>query len=168
MNENFTFNPIEIVKLHSINGWHISDFLLEISDKMNRKQPNADTVGRDLENKGYVAFSQKKFNQTSNNCFDIACYLAEKFGYQHPQILRDLGDKIRHNKSVQLGWEYPSSYENLSEACFVIRSPESLSGLVENVHVVFELFGKEYNYGAITKHGFPIERRLYLRKKDKN
>lgn len=135
---------------------------------MNKGQPNADTVGRELETKDYVTLDGKKFSQTSNNCFDIACYLADKFGYQHPLTLGGLKDKIRHNKNVQLGWDSPSFYENLSEACFVIRSPDHLSSGLEDVHVVFELFGKEYNYGASTKHGFPIERRLYLRKRDKS
>jgi len=137
---------------------------------MNRSQPNADTIGMELESKGYVNLDEKKFSQTSNNCFDIACYLADKFGYQHPLTFGGLKDKIDHNKKVQLGWESPSSYENLSEACFVIRTPETITPPFtfrgDPTHVVFELFGKEYNYGASTKHGFPIERRLYLRKKD--
>ena len=133
---------------------------------MNRKQPNANTIGRKLESEGFVSLEGKRFIQTSNNCFDIACFLADKFGYQHPQTLQLLKDRIRHNKHVQLGWDSPSSYENLSEACFVIRSPDYLSGFIGDAHIVFELYGKEYNYGATTKHGFPVERRLYLRKKD--
>lgn len=134
---------------------------------MKKNQPNADTIGKELETKRLVAFDGRKYNQTAANCFEIACYLADKFSYQHPLTLGGLKDRIRHNKSVQLGWDSPSPYENLSEACFVIRTPQetvSALGLSDPVHVVFELFGKEYNYGTSTKHGFPIERRLYLQK----
>jgi hypothetical protein len=135
---------------------------------MRRKQPNADTIGRELQTQGYVILEGKRFNQTSDNCFDIACYLADKFGYQHPENIGILKEKADHNKGVQHGWFTPSSYEKPSEACFIIRTPETvslpISGKLDPTHIVFELFGKEYNYGANTKDGFPIERRLYLRK----
>ena len=94
---------------------------------MNKSQPNADTIGRELESKGFVEYKGNRFYQTSDNCFEIACYLADKLGYYHPADRKKLGEAIRHSKDVQLGWASPSSYDRFSEACLVIRTPDSVS-----------------------------------------
>ena len=136
---------------------------------MKRGQPNADTVGKELESRGYVKFDGKKFVQTSKNCFEIAQYLAEMFGYKYfPRSNSGLTDAISHNKQFVKGEDKPWLYDMPSEACFVIRTPDHLLGLISDVHVVFEFYGKEYNYGAGTKDGFTIERRIYVKDKKFN
>jgi len=118
-------------------------------------------MGRELEALGYVTLERSAYNQKDKNCFEIACYLAELCGYGHPKSRRELIKLIFTHRRRQLFGGDPLPTETPSEACFVIRTPDNPT----NVHVAFELYGKEFNYGPGTREDFPIERRIYLRKK---
>ncbi|MFH0929566.1 MAG: hypothetical protein V1818_04430 [Candidatus Aenigmatarchaeota archaeon] len=137
-------------------------------NEFSKRKENAEQIGKELKNQGHVVFEKqiKRYYQTDDNCFELACYLADKYGYEHPKTRKELTDIIFDSKGRQLGWgsQTQSFYDKPSEACFVIRSPDN----VNQVHVTFELFGKEFNYGPGTKQKFPIERRIFLRKKGDN
>jgi hypothetical protein len=124
------------------------------------KLPKANQTGKELETKGFVNFGKKAYNQSDGNCFGIACYLAEKFGYAHPKSTGELRDLILGSRERQNWGGDPLPTDRPSEACFVIRTPDNPI----DVHVAFELYGKEFNYGPGKREGFPIERRIYLRK----
>jgi hypothetical protein len=123
------------------------------------KVPRAREIGRELERMGFVNFGKKAYKQTENNCFEIACYLADKFDYQHPKSRGEVRNILFDLRAEQLGWQqFPLNKP--TEACLVVRTPDNIN----DAHIVFEFWGKEYNYGPTTRKGFPIERRIYLRK----
>ena len=125
-------------------------------------QSTVNQMGRELEALGYVTFGNSAYKQTGKNCFEIASYLAEKFGYICPTF-RELKKLIFAHKRSESGGDYTLPTEIPTEACFVIRTPDNAN----DCHVTFELNGKEFNYGVGTRDGFSIERRIYLRKKTK-
>ncbi len=132
------------------------------------KIPKADKIGGELKRLGYVSLG-KRYLQTGNNCFDISCYLADKFGYWHPENKARLGEIISEHKTRKNWGGNPLPTEKLTEACLVIREPDYLNGFSKDVHVAFELLGKEFNYGPGTRDGFPVLTRIYVRKvQDKN
>ena len=123
------------------------------------KVPRANEIGRELERLGFVKFGNKAYNQAGDNCFEIACYMADKFGYQHPRSREEVRNILFDLRAKQLGWQqFPLNKP--TEACFVVRTPDNAN----DVHITFEFWGNEYNYGLATREGFPIERRIYLRK----
>lgn len=116
-------------------------------------------VGRRLETEGLVAFGKRAYNQTDGNCFEIASRLIELFGYRPLTSRRELTDLILGKRAERLWSNSPSPrFGHKSPACLVVRTTDNLN----DVHVAFEAYGREYNYGPGTKEGFPVEMRIPL------
>jgi hypothetical protein len=129
--------------------------------------PPVNEMGKELEKLGYVAFGRHAYNQTLDNCFEIASYLSNKFGYICPKSRADLRDRIDDVKSIILfgRGNMVSRVETL--AYLIIRSPDDGDSFVTHNHVAFEYHGKEYNYGPGSKGGFTIDCRVPLYQKQR-
>lgn len=128
------------------------------------KPPKTDKVDGELEKLGYVSLGEKRYLQNDKNCFEISSYLAKKFGYWHPESRMQLHEIIHaHNSRRSLGGDILPT-EKPTEACLVIRKPDYLRGFLGDIHVSFELLGREFNYGPGTKDGFDTLTRIYLGK----
>ncbi len=152
--------------------------------------PTVNEMGIELESLGLVSLVGNTFEQTGPNCYDIAKYLAERFGYKFPDSrekfrelvslisfwdlkIFEVFERIRQShKGSGGGWDEICSqihYEEIpkigqrSRAAIVFRKPDCESS--DGTHVAFELYGMEYNYGATTKQGYPISVRVPLAKK---
>jgi hypothetical protein len=134
---------------------------------MMNQIPTVNEQGRELEKLGYVMKGKKAYNQTNGNCFEIASFLAEKFGFELPSSRKELTDMIFARRSMTL-WgdygqhDYPSKYQASSPACLLIRTPDNVQG----THVALELSNREYNYGPGSRENLPIEMRIFLPRKN--
>jgi len=120
---------------------------------------------KELEEGGLIGQQSGGYYQTSNNCIQIACFLAEKFGYfapSSPEELRQVIDRIKRERL----WGQKQKSDSI--AYFIVYEPDYISGLVSQVHVVFEIFDGEYNFGAGKKQGFEVTLRLPLERKKTN
>ena len=124
--------------------------------------PTVNEVGRLLKDKRLVKFEKNIYTQTDRNCLEIASQLAELFGYRPLASQRELTDAIFSMGNEQLwgGLSYPRFYHK-SPVCFIVRTRDNTRA----VHVTFEAYGREYNYGPAKREGFPIEMRIPLFKK---
>ena len=130
----------------------------------HRGIPKVNEVGEELARRGFVASGSQAYNQTNGNGFEIARYLADKFGFVPPMSKMDVND-----------WDFVARtnilWGNLSEeeakrmkrssAHLVLRKANK-DGMDENVHLTFEYAGREYNYGPGNREGFPIKMRFPL------
>jgi len=120
--------------------------------------PSVNEAGKQLESEGLVAFGQRAFNQTADNCLAIASSLAEMLGYK-PLSRLELTDKIHAVKSAWLwGSPLPEDIKYPSPVSIVVRTPDN----PRDVHVTLEAYGREYNYGHGTREGFPVDMRIPL------
>ncbi|GIU68301.1 MAG: hypothetical protein KatS3mg001_151 [Candidatus Pacearchaeota archaeon] len=123
--------------------------------------PTVKEVGRQLEIEGFIVFGTRAYNQISNNCYEIASSIAEIHGYL-PISRKELIDKVYAVRSNRIyGTPLPEDIVNPSPANIVVRSPDNPS----TVHLSFEIYGREYNFGPGTREGFLVEMRIPLRKK---
>ncbi len=122
----------------------------------NRNLPTVNEMGKELEAGGHVAFGKRAYNQTSSKCFEIASKIAGMFGYSSLQSRAELTGRIFSGREEQLGWRKVKRKN--SPASLVIRAPDNLN----DVHVAFELFGQEYNYGPGVREGFEETMRIPL------
>lgn len=121
--------------------------------------PTVTEAAKELESEGFVAFGEKAYNQTASNCFEIACYLAKKFGFlPRSPSRKELTELLFDRRAQALGWGVIGQTYAPSPAAFVIRGTDD----VRKLHITFEYYGMEYNFGPGTREGLPIERRIFL------
>lgn len=136
-------------------------FIEVIKIAYKSKLPTLNEIGRILSYEGQVAFGIKAYNQTDGNCHGIASRIAEILGYT--SISRqELTNKIH---AVRSNWAWgtplPEDIASPSPVNLAVRCPDNPN----DVHVTLEAYGREYNYGPVTKEGFPIEMRIPLHKR---
>ncbi|NCO11680.1 hypothetical protein CO038_01480 [Candidatus Pacearchaeota archaeon CG_4_9_14_0_2_um_filter_39_13] len=118
--------------------------------------PAIEEIGQRLEAEGLVSFGDRAWNQTQENCFEIASRLASLFGYQFPGSREQVARLILDERSERLwGSQSPSA----SPVCIAVRTPDECS---RKVHLSLEAYGREYNFGPGNKEGFTIEMRIPL------
>jgi hypothetical protein len=127
--------------------------------KPKKRLPSDKAIGRELEEKGLVAYGKDAYNQTGSDCMAIAQYVAERFGYEMPSR-QDIEDAIYLRKNSRL-FGNKTVVDKYTEACLVVRTTDNPN----DVHLAFQLHGKEYNFGPAKKEGFTTEMVLPLKKK---
>lgn len=142
-----------------------------------RALPAVNAVGQSISGSHDLNRGPSAWNQSRDNCLDIACDIASQAGYEaSPSQLRDQmqlwqemqaakrgmfgispsPENLTQSKSLRRMWEAPT--EPASTAHIVIREGDSLMR-----HASFENYGKEYNYGPAGQE-YPIVLRIPLRK----
>jgi hypothetical protein len=107
----------------------------------------------------------KAWNQTGQDCYEIASAVAERFGYEPApayEISSIMDGFKRHWASRNVSWAPKVPEPSVGQpglANFVVRVGDDLRH-----HVSFEYRGKEYNYGAATPDGFRVLFRIPLRR----
>jgi len=132
------------------------------------KASKVNEIGRELKAQGMVRFGKRAYNQVSDNCFEIASCLAERFGYK-PLSRKELHEAIFSERVERSGlWGNMPQSKPKSLACLVIRAPYVPDGFYvpedTRIHVAFEFKGREYNFECATKEGFPIDFRIPLQR----
>jgi hypothetical protein len=120
---------------------------------------NVQRLGAELEKLGYVKFGNKAYNQSGDNCFEIAKYIAEKHGFQAPNSKKELTEQVYEIKKQKI---WSGDKEKPSRANLMIRTKPNQP--LSDVHVTFEMDNKEYNYGPAEKDGYTIDTRIPLKK----
>lgn len=122
-----------------------------------RNLPTVNEMGKEIEAEGLVTFGKRAYNQTSNNCFEIASNIATMFGYVPPKSRAELIDMVYARREEQLGWRQKVN-RRASPAVLITRTPDN----VNDMHVTFEFSGREYNYGPGVREGFEPTMRIPL------
>ena len=137
---------------------------LNLDEKVNI--PKLNRIGSELSTTARLIRGPHAWNQSDNNCLDIADLVAKKFGFQVP------------SKGMVMGYiwslkEYLANLEKFKKN-LINKSPQkplmptrSIANLVvrttpdsDRVHVAFEFYGKEFNYGAASDSGYNITFRI--------
>ena len=110
---------------------------------------NINKVGREISSDVSLVRGPKAWNQSEQNCYEIASKLALKFGYEPASAdsVRSIIDQYkRHWLSSRVSWMNAPKPKppKIGIANFVVRIGEELM-----MHVTFEYRGKEYNYSAL-------------------
>jgi hypothetical protein len=125
------------------------------------KLPEIDEIALELIGTGMVERGIRAYNQRSDNCVEIASYLAERFGYT-PLSRKSIKAKIDSINAEKLWGSDPKSARLCrSPACLIIRMSDSFY----DAHVSFEFKGKEYNFGPSNTEGFIAGLRIPLARK---
>ncbi|MHA1954597.1 MAG: hypothetical protein ACW96U_11705 [Candidatus Heimdallarchaeaceae archaeon] len=125
------------------------------------------TLGRD----GLIELKNGRYVQTGDNCYEIMKSIANHFGYKPPSSKEEIRDTFDASTANRLWGGEPLPTDKPTEACVVIREPETIKACnlalalthlekSDEFHLTFEHQGKEFNYGA----KFPITGRIFLRK----
>ena len=115
----------------------------------------------ELKNHGFIGECKPgKYIQVSNNCFELAQFLAKKFGIRFPLSKKVMSDIIFNAKAKML-WQKDFYIKELIETKneILIYEPEDVIG---PVHVVLKASGQEYNFGCSEEHGFEVSVRIPL------
>jgi len=123
---------------------------------MESKAPHVNKVGHEMSDKLGLVRGAKAWNQSGQDCYEIASALAERFGYE-PAPAHEISSKMDQYKrfwaSKHVPWikapEPKSSRDGVAN--FVVRVGDDFRH-----HVSFEYRGKEYNYGAAKPDGFQV------------
>ncbi len=118
---------------------------------------------KELKANGFIEECESGYIQTDDNCFEIAEFLAHKFGLRFPSSKKVLADMISNNKSNML-WANHLYREGITKAKaqIIIYQPDYIDGLVATTHVVFKKDDQEYNFGCSEEHGFEVSVRIPL------
>ncbi|MBX9877132.1 MAG: hypothetical protein K2Y22_01620 [Candidatus Obscuribacterales bacterium] len=110
------------------------------------KMPSEAEIGRDLEKDGLVKLAKNgRYEQTENNCWDIAARLAKRFGYEMPDDKPGILKLAELHLGRKAGFR-PNLKMPKDGGYLIIREdPTSLS---EPMHITFACQGQEYNFGV--------------------
>lgn len=122
-----------------------------------RELPSVNQLGRILSERGLVSFGRSAFNQTTDNCFEVACEVARHFGYVPISSRAELLEIIKSKRQERF-WGNRANPEKPSTAYLVVRIPDEPI----NFHTSFELYGREYSYGPGTREGVHVDMRIPL------
>lgn len=123
--------------------------------------PAVNAVGQQQASDQSLVKGPNAYNQTLDNCLQIATKIAAKFGYVVPPkpIVVDI---ILNHRASQL-WGGSGMVLKPSPGNLVVRQPDD-DAPGPDFHVAFELRGKEFNYGPSNDSRCPITMRIPLRK----
>jgi hypothetical protein len=119
---------------------------------------------KELERMNMVKNVNGNYYQTSDNCYQIATYIAKKFGFNVPPK-STISELIKKFKTMLI-WD-KEEYHRINEkaeAWLIVREPDRLRGVINDVHITFRCSGTEFNFGPNEEHGFEISVIIPLQK----
>lgn len=134
----------------------------EVIQPHTPKMPTEAEIGRDLEKEGLVKLgSNGRYEQTENNCWDIAGRLAQLFGYEAPSTKAGMIKLAEAHLGRRAGFR-PNLAMPKEGACLIVR--EIPGNLSEPMHITFASGGQEYNFGVTKNDNHNIRLRIPLAK----
>lgn len=137
---------------------------MRFSSWLESRTPHVNKIGQEISDKTKLVRGPNAWNQSEQNCYEIASELATRFGYE-PAPAYEISTRLDQHKnywaSKHMPWikaKKPESQKS-GEANFAIWTGDDFRH-----HVSFELRGKHYNYGAASSEGFKILFRIPLKK----
>jgi TP901 family phage tail tape measure protein len=116
-------------------------------------------IGGNISKRFGLIKGAKAFNQSTNNCNDIACFLANQHGYKIPNTKEALGEFIRDYKSSKIFGGSGGNKDLRTKGSLIVREKDNASG---ETHVAFKYKNKEYNFGPASKDGFSVSAEIPL------
>lgn len=115
-------------------------------------------IGSSISSQFGLIKGKSAFNQSINNCNDIACFLANNFGYKLPNTKNALSTFIKDYKSSKIfGGSQNKDLRTAGQ--LIVREGDNANG---STHVAFKYKNKEYNFGPGNKDGYEISASIPL------